>query len=91
MSNSASAASVANAVQPSVMNRCNRWRRCEHISGCLVMVMVMVMLMVMVMVMVLLTVLVLCLQEKDAIAPYLNIAEIIRVAKEAGCDAAHPG
>ena len=55
------------------------------------MVMVMVMLMVMVMVMVLLTVLVLCLQEKDAIAPYLNIAEIIRVAKEAGCDAAHPG
>ena len=55
------------------------------------MVMVMVMVMVTVMVMVLLTVMVLRLQEKDAIAPYLNIAEIIRVAKEAGCDAAHPG
>ena len=30
-------------------------------------------------------------READAIAPYLNIDEVIRVAKEAGCDAAHPG
>jgi pyruvate carboxylase len=30
-------------------------------------------------------------KEADAIAPYLNIDEVMRVAKESGADAAHPG
>ena len=30
-------------------------------------------------------------KEADAIAPYLNIEDVIRVAKECGADCCHPG